>query len=600
MSQRLTQTPGGTGHALDVNGRQPVGAHEQLASILASRLGRDHADLLATPKLEADGKITWSTPLAGEITPATQLPAEERRRLEQRAERILADVRGLAEQLRSEGPAAQMAGDMLAQAAQVPAGDWLYRVGGKPVLVMWGHGDSPMASRPEAAAPAAGPPAAALPSGTPPFGAPPAVEAAVGAAAAPAASDASPGDSRAGPWKRRLPWLLPLIALLALLAWGLGRIADAPVQSADLSIRLAEAEARNKAMEQEIAQRHERRSQLQCVPEPQPPASVPEPPAQVPEPRPVPAVTPPPELPSPQPAAKAEPDPYDVLKKRVDAARQDCAALQGLLTKEPLLQGSQPRAAPLKQQVVRLLEGNCRENLIKEAKNLCPGQRPRELAPELVLVFDASGSMKFSLLATDQEIEQMAAVEALQSMMRQFGLGQGPGAASHAFREPTRITVARQAAISVVRKVPSDANVGLVMVDACPAARSAGYFPPGRRGELLSRLQSIEPQQGTPLADGVAKAGQMLDGVRREAIMVVVSDGKESCNQDPCAVASALARVKPHLRINVVDITGTGAGNCLARATNGKVFTARNAAEVASMTARAAEDALGPSNCSAK
>ena len=103
--------------------------------------------------------------------------------------------------------------------------------------------------------------------------------------------------------------------------------------------------------------------------------------------------------------------------------------------------------------------------------------------------------------------------------------------------------------------------------------------------------------EGTPLADGVARAGQMLDGVNKESVMLVISDGEESCNQNPCAVAQQLARSKPHLKINVVDIMGTGAGNCLANITGGKVYTARNANEITLMTNKAAQDVLGPANC---
>jgi hypothetical protein len=61
--------------------------------------------------------------------------------------------------------------------------------------------------------------------------------------------------------------------------------------------------------------------------------------------------------------------------------------------------------------------------------------------------------------------------------------------------------------------------------------------------------------------------------------MLVESDDPESCRQAPCTLAQALARSTLHLKINVVDILGTGAGNCLAAATGGKVFTARNVGE---------------------
>ena len=47
----------------------------------------------------------------------------------------------------------------------------------------------------------------------------------------------------------------------------------------------------------------------------------------------------------------------------------------------------------------------------------------------------------------------------------------------------------------------------------------------------------------------------------------------------------------------MLDITGTGAGNCVARATGGKVFTARNAREIATMMNRVAQDAMAPADC---
>ena len=610
MPQRLTQTPRQAGHPLDVNGRPLVASHEQIASILRSRLGAGHGDLLATPTIEADGAVAWSTRLAGEVVPAAALPADERQKIEDRVRRMLGDIRGLGAQLAGEGPAAQLVGQMVQRAAQLPPGDWLYSVGGKPVLAMWGHADPaapPPPSVPVAAAaplPAAASAASAsAPSAAPPFGGPVPVAAGAGAGAA----LASEGGGAA--WRRRWFWLVPLLLLLALLAFGLKRCGDESSAAGDLASKIDAAEARNKALEAELARRRARQVQYECVAEPLPPppaASAPEPAPSAPQPAasaPEPAPSAPkPAAPPSAPASQAPPpppDPYDVFKRKLDAARQDCAAL-AKLAQDPLLRGSDARAAALRRQIGESMEKNCKAKLITEARNMCPGVRPKELAPELVMVFDASGSMGFSLSASDDEIRQMAQIDAVQGMMRQFGLGRGGPSAvdmERLRREPTRITAARQAAVSVVQAVPSDANIGLVLVDQCPAARSAGYFPPARRGELIGGLQSIQPQQGTPLADGVAKAGGMLDGVNRESVMVVISDGRESCGQDPCAVAAQLARAKPHLKINVVDIMGTGAGNCLAQATGGRVYTARNAAEVAAATRRAAEDAMAPSNC---
>jgi len=593
VAQRLTRTASTDGHPLAVQGLRVVESHEQLASILASRLGKAHADLLAVPKVEGDG-ISWSTALRDEAVKASTLDADERAKLEQRSQRLLGEIRGLAQVLAGEGDVSLLVSQMLDRAVQTPPGDWLYGVGGKPVLVMWGHAGSPEAPPPPPPPPPPvqpAPAAAASPAPQPP--AKPAEErpaiAANGGGAQRPVVQATARDRRWWPWL-----LLGLLAaaLAAWIAWTLHRPAK---DDGDIAMRIAQAEDGNRALEAQIAQRKGQQPQMQCVPDPPAPiASAPEPIASAAPPEPAASLPEPP----PSVASAPAPDPYDALKKRVEASGKDCTQLQAMLGKEPLLKGRDARALALKKQVVDTLSQNCGEKLIKEAKNLCPGERPKELAPELVIAFDASGSMGFSLLATEQEIQQAPALEQMQNLARLLtGRNPGNSAMEHLTREPRRITAAKQATVSVAEKVPSDANVGLVLIEQCPQARPVGFFPPGRHGELVSQLKAIEPVGGTPLADGVAKAGQMLDGVKRESVMLVVSDGVESCGQNPCAVAAALARAKPHLKINVVDITGTGAGNCLAQATGGKVFAARNADEVISMMKQAAADAMGPASC---
>ena len=590
MPQRLLQTSRSAGFGLEVRGRSLLASHEQIVNILRSRLGQAHGDLLAVPKIEADG-VAWSTALSGDAVLASTLPPDERDKLQKRAERLLNDIRGLGQQLAAEGAAAQMVGEMIALATQVPPGDWLYSVGGKPVMVMWGHAATP---QPPAAAPppmtapthaaaAAAVPAAATTAHDPALAA--AIQSLEPPVQASAAVPAAPAP------QRRWLWALLLLPLLAaLLFFGLRGCKDAAAPADDLSAQLGEAQARNKALEDDIARKKAQAPQFMCV---RPPAEEPAPVASAPL-----AAASEPEPPASQAEAPPKADPYDALKRKVADAGRNCADLQRL-SKDALLRGKDARAAPVRQGIAEALKTHCSENLIKEAKNMCPGQRPAELAPELVLVFDASGSMGFSLNASDEEIRQLAQMDAMRGMMRQFGLGQGvPGIdMNRVRREPTRMTAARQAALTTVRRAPSDANIGLVLIEDCPSARSAGFYPPGRRGELAGVVQGIQPRGGTPLADGIAKGGRMVDGVKREALMVVVTDGRESCGRDPCAEAAALARAKPHLKINVVDITGTGAGNCVAQAGRGRVFTARNADEVAAMTRQASQDAMGPASC---
>jgi hypothetical protein len=247
-------------------------------------------------------------------------------------------------------------------------------------------------------------------------------------------------------------------------------------------------------------------------------------------------------------------------------------------------------ATPVKPPVPRTIT-------IENAKDVCPEDRPAALAPEMIVVFDASGSMQINVNATEAEQEWLFKI-----------LSAGPNPLSRLspsdrekfqrlHREPTRIVTAKQATINVVQRLPKDVGTGLVVVDQCPAARNMGRFNPSQRDQMISRLNQLTPHQGTPLADGLLQGGELADGVTRQSTILLVSDGDESCGGDPCFVARNLKRQKPHLKINVIDIGGTGAANCAAELTGGKVYTVSNAKDLNIAVERATQETLGPAYC---
>jgi len=547
----------------------PAG-HAELTEILKRHLPPSTVALFARPKpLEGD-VIEWYSDLGGQPVPFDQLPSGEAAQVKRLLDERLASIQQLATKLEAQGADGEQQAALLRQAARYPDTSTLYSLNGQPVLTFWGYGL-------KGAEPIAG--ANHL-----------AGAAAASAAGADSSSSSPPSPPPVEPQSRRRwwPWLLllTLLLLLAALLWWLFCREEEPTT--------AEPPA---AIEQPQQVQPEPPKPEELKPEePTPEEPTPE------EPKPE---EPKPEEPPPPPPPPP-PDPLDELAKQVGDTK-DCAALQKM-QKEKLLQGSEPKAVALKKQITETIKRDCKKELIKEAKNQCPGERPKELAPELIIVFDASGSMDYSLNASREDIaqaEQMVANLSNAGAIGQlFGALAGAEAQTQLTREPKRITTAKQATASVVQQIPSDVNIGLVMVECCPGdtgcsagAPNSGYFAPAQRGNLLSYIQAIRPVQGTPLANGVAQAGKMLDGVNKESVMLVVSDGEESCNGDPCAVAQQLARSKPYLKINVVDIMGTGAGNCLAEATGGRVFTARNVSELAAMTRQAAKDVLGPGDC---
>jgi len=519
--------------------------HAELTRLLRRHLPPAVGAMFARPKALDGGIYEWYSDLGGQPVPINELAPAERANTERLVQERLQSVAQLADKLEAEGGAGVEQARLLRDAARYPDAEAIYVLNGEPVLTWWGSG------APTVVTPATGAmPAAAM--------------AGAGAAGAAAAAGSAGGG------KRKWLWLLLLLLLLGLIAWLL------------CYFYFCKDEA--------------------PPPPPEPPPVVePAPETPAPEPPPEPEPAPPPE-PEPEPAPPPEPDPIDLLGERVKAAGKDCVALQRMLNREPLFKeaAADPRVAALRKDMDATLAGACKEELIKQAKNMCPGDRPKELAPEMAIVFDTSGSMNFSMLTSKadlQRFENMRAQAQQNPLAALMIIGQLQQMERDIMREPKRMSVAKQAAIGVVRRIPSDVGIGLVLVGDCPNAQSLGFFPPAQHPNLRGRIGSLSPNGGTPLADGVRRAGALLDGRNKESLMVVISDGEESCNGDPCAVARQLAQSKPNLKINVVDILGTGAGNCLAQATGGQVFTARNVNEMNVMLEKAAKDAIGPGNC---
>jgi len=279
VRQRLTETSGGEGQPLDVHGKRLIDCYDQLVGILRNRLGQNHAHFLAQPRIEPSGAITWFTPLAGEAIAADTLAPEERQRLKDRAGRIIGDIHGVASDIQAEGAAGQMIADMLRAAAELAPGAPLFSVDGKPVVALWGHrasGASSVDARASApivtAAPASSRP---LPSPPPSASTPNAVAGSTVLAnsqtGASASTITSERDSRDGRPRTALVIGLAVLALIAALLWFLkdeliaGGASDTAAR--DLDMQIAQAEARTKVLEAEIARRQGKGPPVKCVPE---------------------------------------------------------------------------------------------------------------------------------------------------------------------------------------------------------------------------------------------------------------------------------------------------------------------------------------------
>jgi outer membrane biosynthesis protein TonB len=179
-------------------------------------------------------------------------------------------------------------------------------------------------------------------------------------------------------------------------------------------------------------------------------------------------------------------------------------------------------------------------------------------APEVVFVIDASGSMR-----------------------------------EDAGNE-TRLEAAKQSVAVIADNLPADVDTALVKFTNCNAIDNDYFLD---RAALKQKVNALQPEGGTPLARSIERAANILSK-KKETVMVVVTDGEDSCGRkDPCAVAAAAKASHPNLTINVVDVSGDGGATCIARNGGGQVLPARTPSEIKSAMQQATYPHTLPSAC---
>lgn len=175
----------------------------QLLTVIRRRLGDGPANLLADPQLrEAGDGIDWYAAQSGTVRRLNELSESERGETLRIVETHLGAIRNLGEQLQASATSeeARLIGRSLELATARPSDDFIFVVGGQPVIVAWGY---------EADAAASLQPFALT---TVPAPAAPAVF-----ASAPAVS--LPGRLGWAPWLSALLFGLLLLLLLLLTSW---------------------------------------------------------------------------------------------------------------------------------------------------------------------------------------------------------------------------------------------------------------------------------------------------------------------------------------------------------------------------------------------
>ncbi|WOC16097.1 vWA domain-containing protein [Pseudochrobactrum sp. MP213Fo] len=153
----------------------------------------------------------------------------------------------------------------------------------------------------------------------------------------------------------------------------------------------------------------------------------------------------------------------------------------------------------------------------------------------------------------------------------------------------SKIEIARDVMTDLVTGWSDDINLGLVAY----GHRSEGdcrdietLIEPGPldRARFISTVNGIRPKGKTPISAAVQHAAELLSYRDTPATVVLISDGLETCQADPCALAEQLARQGVKFTTHVVgfDLEDEAHASlaCIAENTGGVFVPAQNAAEL--------------------
>jgi Ca-activated chloride channel family protein len=155
---------------------------------------------------------------------------------------------------------------------------------------------------------------------------------------------------------------------------------------------------------------------------------------------------------------------------------------------------------------------------------------PKPCTEDAMIVFDASGSMA----------------------------GDGWGYGSESAGSVPRIDKVRAALRQILPSVTRFRKVGLITYGSGAWNQCnidlALKPAPNAAGAIMSVIDALRPAGRTPLTDAVVQAAEVLDFRQKPGVIVVLTDGEETCGGSPCATSHRLHEEANQLTINVIGL----------------------------------------------
>ncbi len=152
-----------------------------------------------------------------------------------------------------------------------------------------------------------------------------------------------------------------------------------------------------------------------------------------------------------------------------------------------------------------------------------------------------------------------------------------------------KLEIARQALKTVLQSVPANLELGLMAYGHrergnCADIQLVVPPGPGTAGAIAEAAAKMRFLGSTPLTAAVRQAAEALRYGEEKATVILITDGIETCNADPCALATEL---EEHGIDFTAHVVGFGLSEdegrqvaCLADNTGGKYLAAEDAEEL--------------------
>ncbi len=174
----------------------------------------------------------------------------------------------------------------------------------------------------------------------------------------------------------------------------------------------------------------------------------------------------------------------------------------------------------------------------------------------------------------------------LQAQERMMIVLDGSGSMWGQIDGQPKITIARETLGRVLANVPPQNALGLVVYGHrrkgdCSDIELAVPAAPGAGPDIVRFANRLQPKGKTPLSEAVRQAAQVLRHTEDRATVILVTDGLETCDADPCALGRELEASGVDFTTHVVGFglnPQEGAQvACLAQETGGQYIEAGNA-----------------------